>query len=96
MNDCYRNHSFINLLNLSYNDSVNIYYNSKNSISTKDTTPHINYERYFSSTETKPIDELLSDLNNIFDDIIVGENYVINGPNYTISIKPTKNPRSGS
>ena len=91
MNDFYINHSFMDLFNLSYPSYIDpkYFYNSETNISTKDTTPHINYERYFSSTETKPIDELLSNLSNIFDDIIVGENYVINGPNYTISIKPT-------
>ena len=86
MNDCYRNHSFIKLLNLSYTEYI---YNSDTSISTEDTTSKINYERYFSSTEKKPIEEVLSNISRIFNDIMVGENYIINGPNYTISIKPT-------
>ena len=100
INDCYHNHTFINILSIHQNMSKDyipqIYYNISDitynisyiNSTEKPTTNLIEYN-IININEKRNIEEILSNLTDFFKDKEVGLNYEIKTGNCIISLRPT-------
>ena len=82
INDCFNNHTYIYLLNIS--TEINLITNS----SDKATTNLIEYN-IININEKKTIEEILSNLTGFFEDKKIGENYEVKTQENIIYIRPT-------
>lgn len=82
MNDCYNNHTYISIYNISSQKVNNAILDSEI------TNPFINYQSLKKIILKKPIEQLISNYTYFKEIIQPGNLYEIKGPDYTITIKP--------